>query len=266
MPPSSGRSRRIPWRSALAGATWLLTLGAALPAAAFTVATELEIADTARRLAPPDLARQIDRHADLYRLGVTTAAADPDQRRHQQNPDGSGQLAAVIRVEAQAVIDCVSGRRPFSELPFRLGALAHYVARANDPLSVADADPREGRYAADYRRYLESASPRFAVVFYGLDPTLDRHDGLELFVRGAIHRSRGLYPAIGREYGRIGFASGVGRFDDRSTAFGVGALAFSHAVTDVALVFRHVWLRAGGSDQRPPLLASGRMFLVPRAR
>lgn len=259
-------------RGAPARTLWLglglILAAASFPAAAhgFSVTTELEIAHTARRLAPPDLARQIERNPELFRLGVTTAAADPDLRRHQQNPDGSGQLAAVIRVETQAAVDCVTGRRPFSELPFRLGVLAHYIARTNDPLSVAEADPREGRYAADYRRYVETATPRFAVVFYGLDPTLDDNGGLELFVRGAIHRSRGLYPAIGREYGRIAFASGVGRFDDRSTAFGVGALAFSHAVTDVALVFRHIWLRGGGADDRTPLLASGRMFLVPRAR
>ena len=71
---------------------------------------------------------------------------------------------------------------------------------------------------------------------------------------------------VGREYRKIGFASGVGRFDDRSTAFGVASVAFSHAVTDVTLVLRYIWITAGGVDSRANLPAGGkRLALLPRA-
>jgi hypothetical protein len=71
---------------------------------------------------------------------------------------------------------------------------------------------------------------------------------------------------IGREYRRIDFASGQGRFDDRSTAFGVASVAFSHAVTDVTLALRYIWLASGGIDDRANLPAGGtRLMLLPRA-
>ena len=35
--------------------------------------------------------------------------------------------------------------------------------------------------------------------------------------------------------------------------FGVAALAYSHAVTDAARLFRYIWLQAGGADERPIL-------------
>ena len=71
---------------------------------------------------------------------------------------------------------------------------------------------------------------------------------------------------IGREYRRIGFSSGIGRFDDRSTAFGVASIAFSHAVTDVTLALRYIWLTAGGIDDRANLPAGGtRLTVLPRA-
>ena len=58
----------------------------------------------------------------------------------------------------------------------------------------------------------------------------------------------------------------IGVFDDRSTAFGVGSLAFSHAVTDVTLVLRYIWLAAGGIDDRANLPAGGtRLTLLPRS-
>ena len=80
-----------------------------------------------------------------------------------------------------------------------------------------------------------------------------------------LRRGRQLYPMIGREYRRIDFASGLGRFDDRSTAFGVGSLAFSHAVPDVTLVLRYIWLAAGGMDDRTNLPAGGtQLTVLPR--
>ena len=87
--------------------------------------------------------------------------------------------------------------------------------------------------------------------------------GLADFARG-----RQLYPAIGEEYrriGGIGRVSGIGGFDDRSTAFAVAALSYSHAISDVARALRHVWLAAGGSDPRQRLAERRDSLLVGEA-
>ncbi len=244
-----------------------LTLAAAPAASAWTPQTQVVIAREAARLAPPDLWRQIDRHPTELREGAMAPFEDRDPARHYKNPDGTGDLDRVIVAEVDRAVRLIQALRPFEEVVFQLGVVSHYVADAGNPLNTSAADPEEGRYFADYLRYLERAEPRLPVIFYGVRPGFDAQPDPSPLVAAALARGRALYPLIGREYRRIGFASGVDRFDDRSTAFGVASLAFSHAVSDVGLMLRYIWIRAGGADFRTDLPAEGAGELrLPRAR
>lgn len=251
----------IRWAGGLA-----VLLAGAFPAAAWTPATQAVIAREAARLSPPDLARQIEKHRHAFEEGVNAPFADTDSSRHMKNPDGSGQLDRVLEAEAAAAVAAIRSHKPFEEVVRRLGVVSHYVADANNPLASSGEDPEERRYFVDYLRYAETAEPRFPLIFYGLQPGLEGGRDLAPLIDAALKRGRELYPLIGGEYRRIGFASGLGRFDDRSTAFGVASVAFSHAVTDVTLALRYIWLAAGGIDDRANLPAGGtRLMLLPRA-
>jgi len=235
----------------------------AMPAAAWTPATQVTIAREAARLSPPDLYRQIDKHRRAYAEGVNAPFADSDANRHAQNPDGSGYLTRAALNAVDSAILAIRGHQPFDEIDRQLGVVSHFVADANNPLAVSAEDPDEGRYFGDYFRYIETAEPRFPLVFYGVES--DNGRGVASILDAALRRGRQLYPMIGREYRRINFGSGVGVFDDRSTAFGVGSVAFSHAVTDVSLVLRYIWLAAGGVDDRADLPSGGtRLMVLPR--
>ncbi len=250
----------IRWAGGLAA-----LLGVALPAFAWTPPTQTVIAREAARLAPPDLARQIEKHRRAFEEGVNAPFTDTDSSRHMKNADGSGQLDKVVAAEVAAVIAAIRGHKPFEEIVRRLGVVSHYVADANNPLAASGADAEERRYFVDYLRYAETAEPRFPLVFYGLLPGLEGSRDLSPLIDSALRRGRDFYPMIGGEYRRIDFASGLGRFDDRSTAFGVASVAFSHAVTDVTLALRYIWLAAGGVDDRANLPAGGsRLMLLPR--
>ena len=249
--------------------TWLaisslfLAVVSPRPAAAWTPATQVTIAREAAHLSPPDLYRQIDKHRRAYDEGVNAPFADTDASRHAQNPDGSGHLVRAALDAADAAILAIRRHQPFEDIVRQLGVVSHFVADANNPLAASAADPDEGLYFADYFRYVQSAEPRFPLVFYGLPGSDGR--GIASTLDAALRRGRQLYPMIGREYRRINFGSGVGVFDDRSTAFGVGSIAFSHAVTDVSLVLRYIWLAAGGIDDRANLPAGGtRLMVLPR--
>jgi hypothetical protein len=240
-------------------------LGGAGAAFAWTPATQIVIGREAARLAPPDLARQIEKHKHAFDEGVNGPFADTDSARHAKNPDGSGQLDRVIADEVTAAVAEIRGHKPFEQIIHRLGVVAHYVADANNPLAASNADPQERRYFVDYLLYAETAEPRFPLIFYGLQPGLDASRDLSPLVNAALKRGRELYPVIGGEYRRIDYASGLGLFDDRSTAFGVASVAFSHAVTDVTLALRYIWLAAGGIDDRANLPAGGtRLVVLPR--
>jgi hypothetical protein len=259
-------------RSAVLGRTVLLVLAtlpvltlATAPLHAWSEQSQLEIANAAVRLAPPDLARQIDRHRADLRDGVLEPFHDGDRSRHEKNPDGSGRLDGVIEAEAERAVDLIRTHRPFADVVHELGVMLHFVADANHPLYTSAADPREGSYAADYHRYVTSAEPRFAEAYYGVDPALDRLSAVPAFVARSLARSRALYPFIGAEYRRIGGGTGVGVFDDRSTAFGVAAVSFSRALTDGASMLRLVWLEAGGADPlHRPSVDSGQIVKLKR--
>ncbi|HXO19784.1 MAG TPA: hypothetical protein VOA87_07650, partial [Thermoanaerobaculia bacterium] len=233
----------------------LTALVTAAPARAWTPGTQARIAAEAARLAPPDLARQIARHRKSYDAGVAAPFADTDPGRHRKYEDGTGSLDRVVAEEVEGAIAAIRGHQPFEEVVQRLGTVSHFVADADNPLAASGADPEVGRYFADFLRYAESAEPRFPLVFYGLPPGLDGRRGLTGLLDDAFRRGRELSPFVGREYRRLDFASGIGRFDDRSSAFGVASVAFSHAVTDVAAVLRYIWLQAGGADERAGLAA-----------
>jgi hypothetical protein len=235
------------------------------PAFAWTPATQVTIAREAARLSPPDLARQIDKHRRAFEEGVNSPFSDADPGRHMKNADGTGDLDRVAQAAVDSAVQAIRSHQPFEEIVRRLGVVSHYVADANNPLAAAGDDAEEGRYFVDYLRYVETAEPRFPLIFYGVQSGLDGRRDVSPLIAAALRRGRSLYPMIGREYRRIGFASGIGRFDDRSTAFGAGSLAFSHAVTDVSLALRYIWLAAGGIDDRANLPAGGtRLTVLPR--
>lgn len=182
-------------------------LAGAGAAVAWTPATQIVIGREAARLAPPDLARQIEKHKHVFDEGINGPFADTDSSRHSKNPDGSGQLDKVIADEAAAAVAEIRGHKPFEQIVHRLGVVAHYVADANNPLAASNADPNEGRYFVDYLRYAETAEPRFPLIFYGLQPGLDASRDLSPLVDAALKRGRELYPAIGGEYRRIDYGS-----------------------------------------------------------
>lgn len=246
---------------AAAGAT-----AAAAPARAWTPRTQQTIAWEAARLAPPDLSRQLIKHHASYLAGVVQPFDDSDPARHRKDPDGSGTLDAALEDAIAQAVAAIRAHRSFDDIVLRMGVAAHFMADANNPLAGSNSDPEAGRYFIDFLRYAEGAAPRFPLIFYGLRPGLERAPDVAGLLAETLRRGRDLYPMIGLEYRKIDYASGIGRFDDRSTAFGVASLAFSHAVTDVALVLRYIWLRAGGGDERAGLPVAGtRLLLLPRA-
>lgn len=235
------------------------------PTAAWTPKTQVTIAREGARMAPHDLYRQVLRHPRELEEGALAPFEDGDPARHLAASDGSGRLEEVIGEEVERAIAAIRSHLPFERVVYQLGVVSHYVADANNPLATSSADAGEERYFTDYLRYLESAEPRLPVLFYGVYPGLEERGSLAPLLDATLARGRQLYPLVGREYRRIGFESGVGRFDDRSTAFGVASLSFSHAVSDVGLVLRYIWVRAGGADFRTSLPVRGeKVVRLPR--
>lgn len=234
----------------------------ALPCGAWTTASLNTIGEQAARLAPPDLHRQLARNRESYRIGLAKGFELSADLR-SKNEDGSGRLDAAVSEAAEMAIKAVREQRPFNEIAYRMGIAVHLLAQANWPLATSAQDHDEPRYERDFDRYAESAEARLRLVFYGFRPTPAKPDPRQLktVLDEALARSRRTYPLVGREYRRIGFGPGAVRFDDRSTAYAIAALGYSHAVSDSAEVLRYIWLAAGGGDSRQKLPLRGRQLV-----
>ncbi|HSM50267.1 MAG TPA: hypothetical protein VLA75_02595 [Thermoanaerobaculia bacterium] len=252
-----GRSLRPPTGLPTPARALLLAFGLGLglfstpasPAAAWSEATRHDLALRARDLAPPDLARQLHRHETEWLTGARGAAG----RAELAPREAASGLATALR----AAVEAVREHRPMAVVAARMGALAGFAAELNDPLSRSARDPRLARLAPDFERYVDSARGRFTPVFYGLDRGLGERGGVEALAHRALARGAPLRSAIAREYERVGYRPGREAFDDRSTAFAVGAIAYSRALTDTVQLLRHAWIQAGGADLPGRLHASG---------
>ncbi|MEL7059160.1 MAG: hypothetical protein AAGN46_03935 [Acidobacteriota bacterium] len=235
----------------------LASIAPVLPAAAWTPETQRRLGEQAARLAPPDLYRQLVRNRDAFRVGL----AEPRrQGRGADHASDEGTRRATIESAVDDAILSIRAHRPFNEVAYRLGLVAHHLTVANDPSHARRDDPAHARWARDYPLYAESALPRVAMVFYGFRAG-DRRLVLDRLLADTSQRSAELYPLLGREYRRVGYAPGRRSFDDRSTAYAVTALGMSHAVSDIAEVLRYIWLEAGGIDTRSHLPRRGHQWV-----
>ena len=254
-----GAARQI---SPLAFLVLFNTIAGDVRAQDWTAKTVEEMAAHARQLVPPGLGRQIDRHESEMNRGIQLAS---------QSVNGSGiegPIQDLIRRHSENAIQRIIEHQPFSEIVFQLGIVSYFVALANDPVRYSPDDRPAPTYSGDYYRYLETASQRFAVLYYGEGRDFETSLELDQLISRSLARGKRQAAIVAKEYQRIGSIDGLRLFDDRSTAFGVGSLAYSHAVSDIVGVLRYIWIRAGGGDFRnlPPLSADHLILISPGAQ
>jgi hypothetical protein len=196
----------------------LLLISCAATAQAWTAASDQRIASKATQLAPNDLRKLIEKFDKEYKDGLSRAAADEGSDVHSYFVlSRKGRLRDRIERETRFIVAMIRSGKPMGSVVMHLGALAHYVADANNPFHVADDDPNLAAEHEDYERYFESSMMKFPTVFYGLDPNFR----LSPYLDETFSRTAKFYPLIDEEYFRFGEEHTSDDFDDRSTAFGV---------------------------------------------
>jgi hypothetical protein len=213
----------------------LLFLSIALPALAWTRAADQRIAAKSAELAPPDLRLIIDKFHDQYVRGTEDALATEGTDIHRRR------LRERIDEQTRSIVKMIRSNEPMSGVVRQLAVLAHLVGDANNPFHIGDDDAAA---QSDFEQYFERRLARFAPVFYGLDRNLV----LSAYLDKIFARTTRLSPLMAEEYSRGSGAT----FDDRSTAFGVASVCYSHAITDTVNLYYFIWKAAGGSVRVPP--------------
>lgn len=231
---------------------FLLLLLLPTTAFAWTRTSDQQIAYRAAQLAPHDMRLIITKYHSQYYAGVDRALAEEGTDAHR------ARLRERIESEANNIVGLIRTRKPMQEVVFRLGMLAHLVGDANNPFHVAtDAEVEPSH--ADFEGYFERRMARFPTVFYGLDPRF----ALTPFVDRTLHRTARLAPLMDEEYFRGGARHTSAEFDDRSTAFGVASICYSHAITDIVNLDYYIWRQAGGDVRQAAAMIAPR--IIPNA-
>jgi len=212
----------------------------------------------ALKVAPPALAHIILKHPDSFREGLSEANLSEGSAQHRQDSDDlpSGTASAIGAVSQKAVA-AIDGHRPFSDVVFYLGVLAHLAGDLNDPLLTAPAG--EGaNFAEDYPHYVERNLDRFPAVFYGYSaaPASPFDEAV-----AAARLSRQYFDHLSRAYAAADGKSAS--FDVRSIPFGVASICYSRAVTGIARVWLDVWREAHGDLTGTPHFPATAAASVP---
>lgn len=229
-----------------------------LQAAAWTQESDERIALKAAQLAPNDLRLLIETFESDYRAGLGQARLDEGNDMHRYFVTSrKGKLRERIERETAASIAAIRSGRPMRDVVQRLGVLSHFVADANNPFHLSNANPKldESRY--DFERYFERRMQKFPTVFYGLEENFR----VSSYLDRTFQRTASFYPLLGEEYFRHGSRRTSSEFDDRSTAFGVASICYSRAVTDIVNLYYFIWKEAGGDVRSAPLMRGSNLFV-----
>ncbi len=205
---------------------------------AWTRGADERIAMKSAELAPPDLRLVLKKYAKQYAKGVDRAVEEEGTDIHREH------LRERIEQEANGIVSMLRSNQTMSAVAERLGFLAHLVGDANNPFHMdrdAAADPAH----EDFERYFERRMKIFPTVSYGIQ----RNVQLAPYLDRVFTRTAKLLPLMNEEYSRGGERRTSAEFDDRSTAFGVASICYSHAVTDTANVYYYIWRQAGGATR-----------------
>lgn len=234
----------------------LLAIVPSIASAAWPPSAVERIADKSVAMAPPDMRLVIDKYRPEFRDGMRSD--DSHEARHTFTvASGRGALRTMIKSEVEGAIKMLRDRQAMRDVVARLGFIAHLVADANNPFHVASSDPRLVASQPDFESYFNRKLSKFPTVFYGLVQPLR----LEEFIDVTLRRSASYYPLLSEEYFRYGERRTSAEFDDRSTAFGVASLSYSHAVTDLVNLYYYIWKEAGGDVRTATAMQRGNLLL-----
>lgn len=242
-------------RRAWACALLVLLLWPAPGALAWSDATRRRMVQDALKISPAALRAILQRYEKELIRGMLEPSRREGEEVHFQHADGSkGMGAPGVAYKEAEILRMLGERRPLRRVAYEMGALAHLVADVEFPLNASDADPREPLYREAYRRYVEAQLDKIPFVFDRQPSPELQKDNLRGFMLAGARRAAENYALIGPAFRDDGTPASREALDERSVPFGIASLSYSHAASDIAWVWLHLWRSFNGDLRDAPLL------------
>jgi hypothetical protein len=218
-----------------------LILGLAIPAIAAgglpsPRVSGANLAETAllrsRKLMPDSLRHILERRETFLLRGFRETARPADLAAARR------ELDAALAEQRQML----AGFPHFDDIVASFGRIARAVCELN-ALRRYCPDGQDAAWLDDYEPYMERKGALFVPVFYDYSPLLFHERNLPAYADAIEARNRDYAARVLAVY-RQGGSSRT--FDDRSPAFGLAALHYSHTITDIANVWLYCWREANG--------------------
>lgn len=219
---------------------------------AWTLSTERALAKSALELAPPALDHLVNIHHRSFDQGLLDAARHEQQQLEVHLGSDRTALERFLRTEIDEAVQIMKERRPIEDFVYQLGVIAHFAGDLNNPFHIGS-NPELDERRVDYEQYLERRQSRFPTVFYGIE----RDRVIDRVIRRSQLRARSYSPLLHYEYFGKGEERWSRQFDDRSTAFAIASLSWSHSISDLVNIYYEVWRRAGGDVRKAARLRPG---------
>lgn len=191
-----------------------------------------------------------------HKKEILEGALRPDQLTESEHrydiSTQSGYLLNRITELSESIPKKIYNHTPFGEVASDFGALSHYLSDLNDPLLLADTDPREPTYHDDFPVYLEKNVSMFPWIFSGHENPLLKKDQLRDYLTGLASRSAKDYGVIGDAYYPDGKLVSSDTFDWRSLPFGIANLSYNHSIESTIQMWFYVWRKSHGDITYTP--------------
>ena len=226
-------------------------------AQSWTDATRSRMVRDALKISPPALSEILAHYEKDLLRGMLEPSRHESEEVHFQLADGKGGLAGVaIDRKVRDIRGLLARRAPFGSVTYEMGVLSHLVADVEFPLSASDADPREPLYRDAYSRYIERMLDRIPFVLDRDAPPALEKDDIRGFVRDIARRAGKNYALIGPAFKDDGTPKSPSALDERSVPFGIASLSYSHSTSDIAWIWRHLWVSINGDMHGTPFLGA----------
>ncbi len=213
--------------------SWLIFVGATA-GACWTEQNFLGMINDAQHLLPNNLQNLINRYsAEFYRECVSSCASI----------DAREQLVESILKDSNDAITSFTTGRSFASgtrLLGRIGAsIAHIHALLTDTSKL-----KNKNWQTDYAIFLQKNRQFLRIRWQGMDRRPKSRDELKVLLTKSVANHQKVSKILEDNLNREN--KSISEYDTLSAPFGAGSIAYSSAVSSMAMTWLYIWDQAGG--------------------